>query len=674
MPPKFDPNDPAVAELINLFKSFGLSETKSLEVARNPKTAATLQEIVVSCKLTANPLEDKQAGLISLLANQSSKLGEEERDYIAKAIADSRLKSNDQLNAAIKYLEVNPSPIDDAKFDHECGVGFNITPDELKVDIKNYIDAQGGAAWDKFNALLGGTRQDPRIRWANTLDVKNTIEALLTEELGPKPKAVPASKGKGKDSKKEPVTSAGSTSGPSTSNIDRDPIASSAATERSVFEEGFLGKLHKVGGNVQKHESRRKEHLDWTKGKVFTRFPPEPNGFLHIGHSKAIFINFGYAAHNGGHCYLRYDDTNPEAEEGRYFESILEIVRWLGFENITHSLCTTEFVQSRVSYEWLCNALDIYCPRQSEYGRLNIEGTVMSKRKLKKLVDQKYVMDWDDPRLYTLIALRRRGVPPGAIKAFVSGLGVSTATTNIQLSRLEQSIREHLELNVPRLLMVVKPLRVTIENLAEDFVQMIEKPLHPKVPEFGTSTIPFTRTIYIDQDDFRLEDSKDYFRLAPGKTVGLFQAPYPITYVSHNTDESGKVIEVICKAENTGPPKKPKAFIQWVAEHAPTGSPIRIDELRIFHQLFKSANPAAEPDYLKDIAPDTLETIKGSMIEVGFLPLAKKAYAAALKEGKERTENALKADKESADPSVKEEISHDDAPRATAEQLVGNEV
>ncbi|KAG8761481.1 hypothetical protein FRC14_003894 [Serendipita sp. 396] len=805
MPPKFDPNDPAVAELINLFKSFGLSETKSLEVARNPKTAATLQEIVVSCKLTANPLEDKQAGLISLLANQSSKLGEEERDYIAKAIADSRLKSNDQLNAAIKFLEVNPSPIDDAKFDYECGVGFNITPDELKVEIKDYIDAQGGAAWEKFNALLGGTRQDPRIRWANTLDVKNTIEALLTEELGPKPKAVPASKGKGKDSKKEPVTSAGSTSGPSTSNIDRDPIASSAATERSVFEEGFLGKLHKVGGNVQKHESRRKEHLDWTKGKVFTRFPPEPNGFLHIGHSKAIFINFGYAAHNGGHCYLRYDDTNPEAEEGRYFESILEIVRWLGyepykityssdhfqklyelavdltkrglayvchctgeeinaarggaergpryacahrdrpieeslaefekmksgqrkpgeailrmkqdledgnpqmwdlvayrvintphhrtgdkwviyptydfthclcdsFENITHSLCTTEFVQSRVSYEWLCNALDIYCPRQSEYGRLNIEGTVMSKRKLKKLVDQKYVMDWDDPRLYTLIALRRRGVPPGAIKAFVSGLGVSTATTNIQLSRLEQSIREHLELNVPRLLMVVKPLKVTIENLAEDFVQMIEKPLHPKVPEFGTSTIPFTRTIYIDQDDFRLEDSKDYFRLAPGKTVGLFQAPYPITYVSHNTDESGKVIEVICKAENTGPPKKPKAFIQWVAEHAPTGSPIRIDELRIFHQLFKSANPAAEPDYLKDIAPDTLETIKGSMIEVGFLPLAKKAYAAALKEGKERTENALKADKESADPSVKEEISHDDAPRATAEQLVGNEV
>ncbi|KAG8823436.1 hypothetical protein FRC17_009334, partial [Serendipita sp. 399] len=799
MPPKFDPNDPAIAELVNLFKSFGLSETKSLEVARNSKTAATLQEIVVSCDLTANPLDDKQAGLVSLLANQGSKLGEEERNYVARAIADSRLKSNDQLNAAIKYLEAHPSPIDDASFDRECGVGFSITLQELRAKLKDYIAAQGGASWEKLNALMGATKQDPEIRWANTLDVKNTIEALLTEELGPKP--APASKGKAKENKKEPVAAAG----PSGSTFDRDTTTSSSLTERSVFEEGFLGKLHKVGGNSQKHESRRKEHLEWTKGKVFTRFPPEPNGYLHIGHSKAIFINFGYAAHHGGHCYLRYDDTNPEAEEGRYFESILEIVRWLGyepykityssdhfqklydlavdltkrglayvchctgeeinaarggaergpryacihrdrpieeslsefermknggykpgeailrmkqdledgnpqmwdlvayrvintphhrtgdkwiiyptydfthclcdsFENITHSLCTTEFIQSRVSYEWLCNALDIYCPRQSEYGRLNIEGTVMSKRKLKKLVDQKYVMDWDDPRLYTLIALRRRGVPPGAIKAFVSGLGVSTATTNIQLSRLEQSIREHLELNVPRLLMVVKPLKVTIENLSEDFVQMIEKPLHPKVPEFGTSTIPFTRTIYIEEDDFRLEDSKDYFRLAPGKTVGLFQAPYPITYVSHTTDDTGKVIEVVCRAENTGQPKKPKAFIQWVAEHPPTGSPIKVDELRIFHQLFKSANPAAEPDYLKDIAPDTLEVIKGSMIEVGFLPLAKKAYSFALREGKERTENALKAEKESVDVGVKEEISHDDTPKATAEQLVGNEV
>jgi glutaminyl-tRNA synthetase len=151
--------------------------------------------------------------------------------------------------------------------------------------------------------------------------------------LGPKP--APPAKGKGKESKKAPTTIPSS----STTAAPAEVSVSVEANERSVFEEGFLGRLHKVGGNLQKHESRRKEHLEWTKGRVFTRFPPEPNGFLHIGHSKAIFVNFGYAAHYGGHCYLRYDDTNPEAEEGRYFESILEIIRWLGFEpyKITYS-------------------------------------------------------------------------------------------------------------------------------------------------------------------------------------------------------------------------------------------------------------------------------------------------------------------------------------------------
>lgn len=794
MPPKFDPNDPAISELITLFKSIGLSETKSLEAVRNPKTAATLKDIAISCNLAANPLDDKQAGLIALLANQGSKLAQPERDYVAAAVADGRLKSTDQLNAAIKYVGEHPLPVDTETFNQECGVGFSITSAELYTRINEFLASQSPPpSWDKFNTLITATRQDPGLKWASTLEVKNTLEACLTEKLGAKP--APAAKGKGKETKKEPASTSTTSAGPAQTSNEPNP--------RSVFEEGFLGKLHKVGGNPQKHESRRAEHLAWTQGKVFTRFPPEPNGFLHIGHSKAIFVNFGYAAHYGGHCYLRYDDTNPEAEEGRYFESILEVVRWLGFEpfkityssdyfqelyelaieltkrglayvchctgeeinaarggaergpryacahrdrpiseslaefekmkngeykpgeailrmkqdledgnpqmwdlvayrvlfaphhrtgtkwviyptydfthclcdsfeNITHSLCTTEFIQSRVSYEWLCNALDIYCPRQSEYGRLNIEGTIMSKRKLKKLVDLKHVMDWDDPRLYTLIALRRRGVPPGAIIDFVSTLGVSTSPSNIQASRFEQAVREHLELNVPRLLMVIKPLKVTIENLAEDYVEMIEKPLHPKVPTLGTSVIPFTRTIYIEEDDFRLEDSKDYFRLAPGKTVGLFQAPYPITYVSHKTDDSGKVTEIICRAENSGPPKKPKAFIQWVAEHPASGSPVRVDELRVFHRLFKSDAPAAQPNFLDDIAPDTLEVIKGSMIESGFLSLAKRLYSEAVELGKKRTEEALKKEVPQAGPDGAN--PNPDAPTATADQLIGNEV
>ena len=157
-----------------------------------------------------------------------------------------------------------------------------------------------------------------------------------------------------------------------------------------------------------------------------------------------------------------------------------------------HSLCTTEFISSRESYDWLCDSLGVYKPRQSEFGRLNVTGTVMSKRKILKLVKEGYIRDWDDPRLYTLIALRRRGVPPGAITSFVSTLGVSTSTTTIQVARLEQTIRQRLENAVPRLLMVLRPLKVTIENLEEDYLSMVEKPLHPKVPESGSLKVPFT--------------------------------------------------------------------------------------------------------------------------------------------------------------------------------------
>lgn len=579
-----------------------------------------------------------------------------------------------------------------------------------------------------------------------------------------------------------------------------DPVQSAKA-RKVVFEEGFLGALHKPGGNPQIHPRLREQHLAVTGGQVYTRFPPEPNGYLHIGHCKAIFVNFGYAAHHNGVCYLRFDDTNPEKEEGRYFDSIIEVIYWLGFqpwkityssdyfdelynlaeelikrdkayvchcsrgsvscvsyalltldaeeqikadrgekvscpkacvhrsrpaeesleefrkmkngdyrpkeaflrmkqdlndgnpqmwdlpayrvldaphhrtgskwkiyptydfthclvdsfENISwviclpiknipltvlrarHSLCTTEFIASRQSYEWLCDALEVYKPRQSEYGRLNIQGTIASKRKLLQLVEEKYVSGWDDPRLYTVIALRRRGVPPEAILNFVSSLGVSTAASNIQVVRFEQSVRQYLEGTVSRLLMVLRPLKVTIENLPEDYVLMVEKPLHPKVPGLGASIVPFTRTIYIDAEDFRLEDSKDYFRLAPGKTVGLFQAPHPITCTSYTKDPStGQVTEVICRLEDRNS-RKPKAFIQWVAEHPPSGSPVRIDETRIFYPLFKSDNPlAAVPDFRADISPNNMEVVRGAMVEVGFWPLAQESMAKALEESRKR--------------------------------------
>ena len=309
----------------------------------------------------------------------------------------------------------------------------------------------------------------------------------------------------------------------------------------------------------------------------------------------------------------------------------------------------------------------MYKPRQSEFGRLNLQGTINSKRKILQLVDEGYVSGWDDPRLYTLIALRRRGVPPGAILSFVSSLGVSTAASNIQIARFEQSVRQYLEGSAPRLFMVLRPLKVTIENVPEDYLVIVDKPFHPKNPQLGSSQIPFTRTIYIDADDFRLDDSKDYFRLSPGKSVGLFQAPYPITCTSYKIDSAtGDVTEVFCRLEDSGSAPKPKAYIQWVAEHAQSGSPVRVDETRIFYPLFKSDNPlAAVPDFKADINANSMEVIKGAFVEISFWPLSKRSIADASEEARARTAKAKAA------PDA---ATHDaGTPEVTPEQLVGKE-
>ncbi|KAI1266921.1 glutaminyl-tRNA synthetase-like protein [Xylariaceae sp. FL1019] len=474
---------------------------------------------------------------------------------------------------------------------------------------------------------------------------------------------------------------------------------------------------------------------------VVTRFPPEPNGFLHIGHAKAICVNFGFARYHGGNTYLRYDDTNPEAEEEKYFVAIEEMVRWLGFspykityssdnfdklyglaeklisldkayvchcndeeikaqrggethgarfrcahadqsaeknleefrgmrdgkykpreaflrmkqditdgnpqmwdlaayrvlekphhrtgskwriyptydfthcicdsfEDITHSLCTTEFIQSRVSYEWLNKSLGVYEPMQREYGRLSITGTVLSKRKIMKLVNEGIVRGWDDPRLYTLIGIKRRGVPPGAIIEFVSELGVTTSPSVIQLKRFDQTIRRYLERTVPRLALVLDPIPVVIEDAEE---LEVEVPFSPKVPAMGSHKVKFTPTVYIDRSDFREVDSKDYFRLAPNKTVGLLQVPHPIKAVSFSKDEeTGKITEV--RAVFDKETKKPKTYIQWV----PSGS--REVEVRIHNSLFKSEKPDdAEGGFLNDLNPESEVIHPKALIEsAGF--------------------------------------------------------
>jgi glutaminyl-tRNA synthetase len=284
------------------------------------------------------------------------------------------------------------------------------------------------------------------------------------------------------------------------------------------------------------------------------------------------------------------------------------------FENISHSLCTTEFIQSRVSYEWLNKTLGVYEPMQREYGRLSITGTVLSKRKIMKLVNEGFVRGWDDPRLYTLIAIRRRGVPPGAILEFVNELGVTTAKTNIQLARFDQTVRRYLERTVPRLMLVLDPLKVVIEDAEE---MDLEIPFSPKNPAVGSHKVKLTKTVYIDRSDFREVDSKDYFRLAPGKSVGLLQVPHPIKVISFSKDGE-KVTEVRAVYDKEG--KKPKTYIQWV----PEGS--RVVEVRMYNALFKSEDPDnAEGGFLKDLNPDSEQIWPHAMIESGFDEVKKRA-------------------------------------------------
>lgn len=298
------------------------------------------------------------------------------------------------------------------------------------------------------------------------------------------------------------------------------------------------------------------------------------------------------------------------------------------FEGITHSLCTTEFELSRVSYEWLNNKLDVYRPMQREYGRLSVSGTVLSKRKIQKLVEDKHVRGWDDPRLYTLPALRRRGVPPRAILSFVNELGVTKATTNIEIKRFETSVRRYLEVTVPRLMLVLDPITIIIDDLPDDHLEMLDSPFS-KHPTYGTHTIPFTRKVYIERSDFREVDSPDYFRLAPGKSVGLLKVPYPIIATTFETDPSTNLVTTVHakyeKPADGEPVKKPKGWIHWVASSPTHNSPTKA-EVRIINPLFKSDNPAAHPvSFLEDINPHSEEIYPNAMIETGFDEIRRRA-------------------------------------------------
>ncbi|HEX9874800.1 MAG TPA: glutamine--tRNA ligase/YqeY domain fusion protein [Deferrimonas sp.] len=488
-------------------------------------------------------------------------------------------------------------------------------------------------------------------------------------------------------------------------------------------------------------------------GRVATRFPPEPNGYLHIGHAKSICLNFGLAAQFGGVCHLRFDDTNPSKEEDEYVEAIKADVAWLGFdwgenlyyasdyfeqlhdfavklirkgkayvcsltpeqirefrgtltrpgtdspfrgrtvdenlelfaamragdfadgshvlrakidmaspninlrdpimyrilraphhrtgekwciypmydfahgqsdgiERITHSICTLEFQDHRPLYDWFLEELDLFHPQQIEFARLNLSYTVMSKRKLLELVTQKIVSGWDDPRMPTLVGLRRRGYTPAAIRTFCERIGVGKSDSCIDVGVLEDCVREDLNEHAPRVMGVLRPLRVVIDNYPEGEVEEFEAANHPADPAMGTRMVPFSRVLYIERDDFMEEPAKKFFRLAPGREVRLRYA-YFIRCESVVRDaSSGEIVELRCSYDpqtrggNAQDGRKVKGTIHWVsAPHAVAA------EVRLYDRLFLTSNPGADKDgsdYRSHLNPASLEIVDTCLVEPGL--------------------------------------------------------
>jgi glutaminyl-tRNA synthetase len=493
------------------------------------------------------------------------------------------------------------------------------------------------------------------------------------------------------------------------------------------------------------------EHLktDRFKGRIATRFPPEPNGYLHIGHAKSVCINFGIAAQYDGTCNLRMDDTDPSGESLEYVESIINDVLWLGFdwedrlfyasdyfeqlyefavqlikvgkayvcslsadeireqrgtltepgkespyrnrsieenldlfarmragefedgahvlrgkidmgspnitmrdpvfyrikraphyrtgmqwciypmydfahclsdslERITHSICTLEFENNRPLYDWILDQLNVEShPQQIEFARLNLSYTILSKRRLIELVQKGDVMGWDDPRMPTIAGMRRRGYPPEAIRSFCSRIGVAKNENLVDISLLEHCVQEDLNERAPRVMGVLRPLRVVIDDYPEGQVEEFECPNHPQNPSMGSRKVPFSKILYIEQDDFLENPPKKYYRLGPGREVRL-RYSYIIKCVSVVKDErTSEVVEVHCSYDpetRKAPPRdghKVEGVIHWIsADHSAPA------EVRLYDRLFQVADPASrEDDFRKYLNPRSLETLTSCRVE-----------------------------------------------------------
>uniref|UniRef100_A0A673NMP2 Glutamine--tRNA ligase n=1 Tax=Sinocyclocheilus rhinocerous TaxID=307959 RepID=A0A673NMP2_9TELE len=722
-----------MADAVSIFMSIGLSEQKAKETLKNEALSSTLKKAIEQAQgLLGSACIDKTAG--TLLYNMVTRLKDLNRlSFLTEYIITRKITSELQLSAALDFLKSDPQEnLDRLEFEATCGVGVVVTPEQIEDAVELIIRKHKDQLLaERYHFNMGILMGEARtaLKWADGKIVKNEVDMQVLHFLGPKTEA---------DLEKKPKVYFYCLRFfvPHTY-----PFSTETVLVR-IWCLLMVNKFHKPGENYKTEGyvvtpntmTLLKKHLEETGGQVRTRFPPEPNGILHIGHAKAINFNFGFAKANNGICFLRYDDTNPEKEEEKYFTAIREMVEWLGYrpyavthasdnfqllydlavdlirrghayvchqrgeelkghnvppspwrerpveeslllfdrmrkgmfaegevtlrmkmvmedgkmdpvayrikytphhrtgdtwciyptydythclcdsiENITHSLCTKEFQSRRSSYFWLCNALDVYCPVQWEYGRLNLTYTVVSKRKIIKLVETAIVRDWDDPRLFTLTALRRRGFPPQAINNFCARVGVTVAQTTMEPHLLEACVREVLNDTAPRAMAVLEPLKVTITNLPTNAqVNTCRIPDFPANEAKGSHVVPFSNTIFIEQSDFREVMEKGYKRLTPDQPVGLRHAGYVISVQRVIKDGCGNVCELEVSCASSDSVEKPKAFIQWVSD------PLQC-EVRLYERLFLHKNPEDPAEvpagFLSDINPYSITMIESALVD-----------------------------------------------------------
>ncbi|CAG9536577.1 unnamed protein product [Cercopithifilaria johnstoni] len=740
--------------MVDELKWLNLSDDKVTETRKNGPLTQKLSKIVAIAKdelkiSGQNDAATKQQG--TLLYHVGTRLKaqcQQHTPLIVRHVMNGNIRTEPQLVAAIEYLLSNAmNGIDERKFLDASGVGVVVTAEQIQNQVKEAIEKFKPEILKQrysFNTgkILGEVKS--KLKWADGSAVKCEVDLCIMLLLGPKTIDDLYLK-KEKASKNKPEHIAIGRSDPIMCE-DTESISTQTEEEAVDTIEELMRKktiFHKVGENYKTSgyvitpntmELLRK-HVEAVKGKVVTRFPPEPNGILHIGHAKAINIDFGYAKAHDGICYLRFDDTNPEKEEEKFTKSIIEMVEWLGYkpykityssdyfdqlyewavvlikkglayvchqavdeirgfevtmspwrnrpvaeslqlfedmrrgkfnegeatlrmktileegkvdpiayrikycrhhrtgnkwciyptydfthclcdslENITHSLCTKEFQSRRSSYYWLCSSLDIYCPVQWEYGRLNMNYSVVSKRKIKLLIDNKIVSDWDDPRLFTLTALRRRGIPPEAINNFVIKLGLTTAQVFIDPQVLDATTRDYLNKSAPRTMAVLDPLKVTIENYDELLL-----PCSLSVPDFPHDAdrseqqhiIAMDRVIFIDRSDYREGEkaSDNFHRLTKNKLVGLKYLGVVISLTRELRNENKEITELTVKASKLTHENRPKAYLHWVANPAHC-------QVRIYERLFRHKNPEEVPTgFISDCNENSLRILEPVYID-----------------------------------------------------------